>query len=271
MAVASPTPTRFQRDRMNARGLLIDLDGTLYVGDDPIPGAVEAVQRLDELGIPRRYITNTTRFSREDLARHLGVMGFRIGSDELFTAPLAAADWLRAEGIERVCLYLPESTHAEFAGFDITAQSPEAIIVGDLGTGWNFDVMDQAFRQLLAGARLIALQRNRFWRTAAGLSLDAGPFVAALEYAAETEAVVVGKPSRPFFDRVAASLGMPAAKLAIVGDDLEAEIGGGQRAGLSGVLLRTGKFRQETLESSDIHPDRVADSFADAVTQLFPV
>lgn len=254
---------------MHIEALLIDLDGTLYVGDEALPGAAEALRELQRLGVPRRFITNTTRYSRDDLVERLAGMGLEIDRAELFTAPLAACAYLLDRGIERISLHLPPSTLGEFDAFDLESDAPQAVVVGDLGAGWSFERMNRAFRDLLEGAELVALQKNRYWRSGDGLALDAGPFVVGLEYAASVEATVVGKPSARFFEQVRRDLDLPAERLAIVGDDLEADIGGGQAAGLTGIQVRTGKFRQETLEQSSITPDRIVDDFADAVRSLF--
>jgi HAD superfamily hydrolase (TIGR01458 family) len=135
--------------------------------------------------------------------------------------------------------------------------------VGDLGAAWSFEHMNRAFRQVLAGARLVALQRNRYWKTAGGLSLDAGPFVAALEYAAGVEATLVGKPSRAFFDIAVASLGVPASDVVMVGDDPMSDVAGAHGAGCAGVLVRTGKYRPGDDLPAGRLPDAVVDSVAD--------
>ena len=246
-------------------GLLLDIDGTLYVGEEPVPGAPEAVHALARRGVPIRYLTNTTRFSRRELAGRLRAMGFPAGDGELFTAPVAAAAWLAAEGIRRIALYVPQSTLEDFAAFELVEGDPEAVVVGDLGEGWTFRRMNQAFRQLLGGARLVALQRNRFWRTPDGLTLDAGAFVAALEYAASVEATVVGKPSAEFFRLAAASLPQAGAPPLVVGDDIETDIAGARAAGLPAALVRTGKFREESLAAAPVPPDLVLRSIAELV------
>ncbi len=248
-------------------GLLLDIDGTLYVGDEPVPGAPEAVQALARRAVPIRYLTNTTRFSRRELAGRLRAMGFPTGDDELFTAPVAAAAWLAAQGMRRIALYVPDSTLEDFADFEQAQHDPEAVVVGDLGEAWTFRTMNQAFRQLLGGAHRVALQRNRYWRTPDGLTLDAGAFVAALEYGASVEATVVGKPSAEFFRLAAASLPAGAPPL-VVGDDVETDIAGARAAGLPAALVRTGKFREESLAAAGVRPDLVLDSAADLV-QLF--
>lgn len=246
-------------------GFLLDLDGTLYVGDEALPGALEAVRTLSERGIPRRFLTNTTRLSRRELAQRLRRMGFEIEEDEVFTAPRAAAAWMDRVGIRSVSLLVPSATLEDFQAFDSTATEPEALVVGDLGEGWNFDVLNAAFRQLLGGARLVALQKNRYWKRGDGLALDAGPFVAALEYAAATEAVVVGKPAPEFFHLAAGSMGVSPDRVTVVGDDLESDVGGAQSAGMRGVLVRTGKFREEVLRGSSIRPHAVVDTLRSAL------
>lgn len=244
-------------------GLLLDLDGTLYLGDRAIPGAVNAVRVLRDADVPCRFLTNTTRRSRTDLAAWLQRLGFPIEEPDLFTAAVSAARWLESEGVERVSLYLAESTYADFRDFDVVDDRPDAIVVGDLGERWDFALLNRAFRQLLEGARLVALQRNRYWRTERGLELDAGPFVAALEYAVDTEAVVVGKPSPAFFRMGARSLGLDGGRIAVVGDDVETDVAGALDAGMVGVLVRTGKHTEERLAASGAEPDAIIDSVAE--------
>lgn len=254
---------------MRPDALLFDLDGTLYLGDEAIPGAVEAIRRLDALGVPHRFLTNTTRFSRQELAERLQRMGFPVAPVDLFTAPVAAASWLRREGVRRAMLCLPAGSHADFPEVEITEGSPEAVVVGDLGAAWTFERLNRAFRAVLHGAHLLALQKNRYWMTPAGLMLDAGPFVAALEYATGRRAVVVGKPAPDFFLLAAASLGIEPSRITVVGDDLAADIGGAAAVGMRGALVRTGKFRQEELDRSDLQADEVGDDVGTLVRGWF--
>ncbi|MDH4043775.1 MAG: TIGR01458 family HAD-type hydrolase [Gemmatimonadota bacterium] len=243
-------------------GVLLDLDGTIYELDAPIPGAAEAVARLRRAGIAVRFCTNTTRMPRRALGDRLAAFGIPAAVDDVITAPSAAAAWLKAEGIERVALYVADDTREDFAGFTL-ADVPEAVVLGDLADGWTFDVLNRAFRQVLGGARLVALQRNRYWKTADGLSLDAGPFVAALEFATGARATLVGKPSRAFFLAAAASLGVPQQRIVVVGDDVSTDVAGAQAAGLRGVLVRTGKYRPGDEGTVTPAPTAVVDSVAD--------
>jgi HAD superfamily hydrolase (TIGR01458 family) len=248
---------------MHPAALLLDLDGTLYVGDDAVPGAPEALRELAERGVPRRFLTNTTRRSRRELAERLGALGYAVEPAELFTAPVAAAAWLADAGISRAALYLPRASWEDFPGIEIVDHAPEAVVIGDLGEDWDFATLNRAFREVMDGARLVALQKNRYWMTERGIALDAGPFVAALEYATGRAAHVVGKPSPDFFRLALASLPADARPVAVVGDDVETDIAGAQAAGLLGVLVRTGKYRPDVVQASGIAPDAVLASAAE--------
>jgi phospholysine phosphohistidine inorganic pyrophosphate phosphatase len=248
----------------DSRAFLIDLDGVLYDDNQPIPGAAEAIAHLREKGYPFRFATNTTMRCRASLRRKLASFGIEVNEDEIFSASVAAARYLRKQGQPRVLLLLTEDAHRDFAGLEITDQQPDFVVMGDMGDQVNATLLNKAFRLILGGAELIALQKNRYWKTAEGLTLDAGPFVVALEYATGQQARVIGKPSPDFFRLAVDDLGVSPDQVAMVGDDIEVDVDGAQRAGLKGVLVRTGKFRETDLQSM-IEPDEVIDSIADLV------
>jgi len=245
------------------RAVLVDLDGVLYVEDEPVPGAVEAVGALRDAGLGLRFVTNTTQRSRGHTLAKLDRLGFGIGPDELITPATLAVEHCRARGLERVALLMADDVKGDLAALTEAEDHVDAVIVGDLGERFDYAVLNRAFRRLLDGADLVALQRNRYWRRADGLSLDVGPFVAALEYAADVEATVVGKPAAAFFLLALSQLGTEPQDAAMVGDDVESDVGGAVRAGLSGVLVRTGKFRQDAAAAADPPPTATIDSIAD--------
>jgi HAD superfamily hydrolase (TIGR01458 family) len=256
---------------IGTRGFLFDLDGTVYQEDEAIPGAAEALDELRRRGIPFRFTTNTTRRPRTTLAERLRAMGIAADPQEILSAPAAAARWLRERGVRRVQLLLAEASFEEFAGFEIVDRAPEAVVVGDLGEAWTFPILNQAFRNLLDGAELLAIQRNRYWHTEGGLSLDAGPFVAALEYGSGKTATLAGKPSPVFFEAAAKELNLPPERIAVVGDDLESDVAGARAAGMVGVAVRTGKYRPQDEERARQAADLVLDSMAEIPTALLGI
>jgi HAD superfamily hydrolase (TIGR01458 family) len=241
---------------MRLKGLLVDLDGTLYVGDEPVEGAREAIDRLESSGLMLRYVTNTTRKPRRQVSEHLHSLGFEVEEAEIFTPARAAAGLIG----DKSCFPLvDESLLEDLGGVTLAEDRPDYVLVGDLGEGFTYDRLNAAFRRLMNGAELIALQKSRYWRTEAGLSLDAGPFVAALEYASGKSATVVGKPEKGFFRLALEDLGLGPHEVAMVGDDAEADVTGAQAAGLRGILVKTGKYRPG--EEGD--PDLILESLAD--------
>ena len=239
---------------MNPKGLLVDLDGTLYVGDEPVEGAREAVERLLAVGLAIRYVTNTTREPRREVVARLSEMTFPARDEHVFT-PAAAAATLRGRKVHAL---VAEPLLEDLSGLVLTDREPEYVLVGDLGTGFTYERLDVAFGNLMEGAELVALQMNRYWQKESGISLDAGPFVAALEYASGKEATVVGKPERSFFEAALHELGLEAGEVAMVGDDAEADVAGAKAAGLLGIQVRTGKYRPGEAAGADL----VVESFA---------
>jgi HAD superfamily hydrolase (TIGR01458 family) len=244
------------------RGLLLDLDGTVYESDTLVSGAEEAIAALRNGGVEVRFVTNATRVPCATIAGWLERYGIPATPDDVFTPPRAAASWLGKRGVRRLALCLPEESFREFSAFEIVDREPEAVVIGDLGAAWTFDTMNRVFRWALDGVELVALHRNRYWKTGGQLVLDVGAFVAAFEYATGRKATLVGKPSRPMFEAAAHAMGLALTDVAMVGDDLQADIGGAQAIGIRGFLVRTGKYRAAEVEASDIVPNRVIDSVA---------
>jgi HAD superfamily hydrolase (TIGR01458 family) len=251
-----------------ARAVLLDLDGVLYVEEQPIPGASEAVERLRRAGLGLRFVTNTTAYARGSTLEKLHRLGFSVEEPELVTPAALALRRCRERGHERVSLLMGEEVKIDFPGLEPDDEDPAAVIVGDLGERFDYAVLNRAFRHVLAGAELIALQKNRYWRRADGLSLDVGPFVAALEYATARDAYVVGKPSPDFFAQILDQLDVEAPEAVMVGDDIESDIGGALRSGLAAVLVRTGKYRSDAVSESGIEPSATVESIADVPTLL---
>lgn len=262
------------------RALLIDLDGVVYRGEEPIPGAAETVRWIDDEQIPRLFVTNTTSRPRDALIEKLASFGIEVGLDDILAPADAAAGWLEAQGAKRLLLAVPEAIGPVFSGFETMtldrmadrqraagaageAPAVDAVVVGDLGTGWSFDRLNAAFRSLMREPRpmLVALGMTRYWHASDGLRLDTAPFVMALAHASGVEPTVLGKPSVEFFQAALDRLGVRAPDTAMIGDDIRIDVAGAQAAGLKGILVKTGKYRDGDLQLG-IEPDLVLDSFA---------
>lgn len=247
-------------------GLLLDLDGVLYVGEEKIDGAVETLAQLRDIvpgGI--RLVTNTTSVSRGSIIARLRRLGFEVADEEVLTPAEMAVRYCNRHGLSPVNLMCNRVLRDDLAGLEAvgTNEPAAAVILGDLGPRFTWDTMNRAFRQLMDGARLIVLQHNRYYQRVDGLALDVGAYAAALEYATGVEPIIVGKPSEEFFKTALGDLGADPEQSLMVGDDIEVDVGGALASGIPAIQVRTGKFREEKVAASGIEPTAFIDSIND--------
>jgi HAD superfamily hydrolase (TIGR01458 family) len=245
--------------------ILLDVDGVFHVSGDPIAGGADAVRRLRGDGHRLRFVANSTTRSRAALAEELRVMGIELEDEELETTARAAA---RALAGKRVLALTMHAIVGDLEGVELVGEDAEAVLLGgadetpETNLVFSFMNLARAFQELEAGAELYSLHKNRWWQTKHGPLLDAGAFVAGLEYAAEIEATVLGKPSAAYFEAALAALDADAEMTWMVGDDLEADVAGAQRHGMKTILVRTGKFRPDAVERTSVRPDAIISSIA---------
>ncbi|WP_031435423.1 TIGR01458 family HAD-type hydrolase [Methylomarinum vadi] len=245
------------------RGILFDIDGVLYVGPNIIDGAIEAVAELKQRGYRCRFITNTSTLSRASLHKKMTDLGFDITDREIISATRAAVIYLQ-HFVDPVChLLLSDDVKYDFRQFRQVDDKADFVIVGDIGDAWSYKLLNTVFNELVHGAELIAIHKNRFWQTEHGLQIDIGGFISALEYASQKQATIIGKPSAEFFQSALTDLELPPEQVAIVGDDIDTDIGGGQNAGLTGILVKTGKYRDTYAKQSPITPNLTILSIAE--------
>jgi HAD superfamily hydrolase (TIGR01458 family) len=244
------------------KGALLDIGGVVAVGSDALPGAVEAVSRLRASGLGIRFVTNITRQSRASVVNQLNAMGFAVRLEDVFTPAIAARQWLLENGRVPYLLIHPGLAE-DFTG--LKQGEPDALILGDVGEALDYGLLNQAYRVLARGGDFIALAQNRVFRDADGeLSLDAGAFVAALEYASGRRALVLGKPAPGFFHAAVASLGCAPDQAVMVGDDAEFDVAAAVAAGLSGLLVKTGKYAPGAENQVQPPPTAVVDDIVAA-------
>jgi HAD superfamily hydrolase (TIGR01458 family) len=249
------------------RAVLIDIDGVLTVSWEPLPGTVEAFGQLRDAELPVALLTNTTSRTRASIAATLSDAGFAVEEDDILTAPALTAAYLRENRPDARCVLLNSGDiGADLSEVNLVppdSSDVDIVIVGGAGPEFGYEALNRLFGHLQNGAELVAMHRNLFWRTSAGLSLDTGAFLLGLEAAADVEATVLGKPAERFFATALATLGVGADEALMVGDDLEADVLAAQAAGVTGALVRTGKYQPGVENSADGTPDHVLDSFAD--------
>jgi HAD superfamily hydrolase (TIGR01458 family) len=245
--------------------ILLDVDGVLHVSGAPIAGAAAAVRRLRADGHRIRFVSNTTTRSRAQVGEQLRQMGIEVEDDELQTTGAVAARVLAGKRV--LALTMPGLLD-DLEGLQLVGMNVEAVLLGgadegeETGRVFSYLNLNRAFHELEAGADLYCLHKNRWWQTADGPRLDAGAFVAGLEYAADTEATVLGKPSATYFNAALEALDAEAELTWMIGDDLENDCLPAQQRGMKTILVRTGKFRPDDVERSSVQPDAIVSSIA---------
>ena len=250
-------------------GVLLDIDGVLSISWEPIPGSVDAMAWLRHAGIPFRLITNTTTHTRVDLAATLRDAGFDVAPEEIVTAVVATAAYLREHHPgAKVQLLTDGDGHGDLDGVEVVgpAERADVVVVGGACDAFSYAAINRVFQQVMDGAALVGMHRNLYWRTSEGLQLDGGAFLAGLEAATGATAAICGKPAPAYFEAVLDGLGLAAGRAAMVGDDIVNDVLGAQALGLTGVLVRTGKFAPSDLERGE--PDHVIDALAGLPTLL---
>jgi HAD superfamily hydrolase (TIGR01458 family) len=249
---------------MDVDGLLLDMDGVLAVSWHPIPGAVETLGWLRARSLPFRLITNTTTHTRAQLAATLSSAGIPVEAEEVVTAVVATAAYLREHHPgARVRVLGDGDARGDLEGIDLVEDGAEVVVIGGAFEGFTYEAINDIFRSLMDGAVLIGMHRNLYWRTDQGWQLDGGAYIAGLEEATGRRAVICGKPAEAFFASALSTIGVEPARAAMVGDDVVNDVLGAQAVGLTGVLVRTGKFRPDDLETAPETPDHVIGSIAD--------
>ena len=250
------------------KAFLIDLDGTLYFRDEPCPGAIETVNYLRQEKYQLRFLTNTTAKTPKMLHAQMQALGFDIYEDEIFNATYACLQYLRSQPRASCHFMVDDAVKAFFKEIPVEDDAPDFVVVGDYGEGFDFHALNHAFRLLMNGAELIALQKNLYWFSAEGMFLDCGAFVTLLEAAAGKTATVMGKPSKTFFTIALESLQLSPSEVIVVGDDITSDIVGAQTMEMQSILVKTGKFKSDQLEVPVAEPTWVLKDVSE-LAQLF--
>lgn len=248
------------------KAFLFDLDGTLHIGNKAIDGAAETIRILKEKGFPCRFVTNTTTKTLSELHSQMINIGLPVLKEEIINTTESAILYLRKIKNPTCFFVLNDNIKEEFSEFKEDTVNPEYIIIGDIGDRWDYALLNKIFIMMMNGSNLVALHKGRYWMTEEGLQMDIGAFITGLEYVTGKEAIVLGKPSQKFFLTAINELNLPFENIAMVGDDINNDVSGAQALGMTGILVRTGKYKKEYISSSSIKPDLIIDSVKDIIT-----
>ncbi|MFX1572897.1 MAG: HAD-IIA family hydrolase [Promethearchaeota archaeon] len=253
------------RNFENIKGILADIDGTLYFKGVPISGAIETISKLRELGIKFLFFTNTDSKTPKTILHLMRDYGFTITEEEIFTPIIALKEFLSKNKDKRSFLVTTIEVEKEFQEFPLVEGSeiPDYVILGDFHDNWDVNRLNQAFKYVMKGAKLLGTQGNKFYLDHNGEPvIDTGSFVQMIANAANVTPKIFGKPSKEYFLQALNKLNLNRDDTIVIGDDIESDIQGAINAGIQGILVRTGKGKLFELKESKIKPNKIINSFS---------
>jgi len=251
---------------MQHKPILIDLDGVLKLGNSPAPDVEEFFDFIKENNIPSCILSNSTLRTGEQVKEFFTShrIGLTIPAITAFDATLSFVK----KNYRKVQVYCRDYLIHHFDGM-INTENPEAIVIGDIEDKWNYNIVNDIFKKVFAGADLIAMHKNKYWNPAGELLIDAGAFITGIEFASGKEAILIGKPSPIYFQT---AIEVIKAKIEdgffMIGDDIENDIKAAQDIGGKGILIYTGKTKFPIGNSINIKPDFEAHSLKEVITIL---
>jgi HAD superfamily hydrolase (TIGR01458 family) len=233
--------------------LLIDFDGVVKIGNSPSPDVKEFFNFINENKIPACILSNSTLRTGDLIKEFFAHHGINLSIPAL-TAFDAALSFVK-KNYNKVQVYCRDYLKHHFNGM-IDEENPDAIVIGDIEDKWNYQIMNDIFRKVFAGADLVAMHKNKYWNPSGELLIDAGAFITGIEYAASKEAIVIGKPSQHYFKAALAKIGANINDgFFMIGDDIENDVKAVQDLGGKGILIFTGKTKFPLDSSLRIKPD----------------
>ncbi len=254
------------------KGILSDIDGTLYFKGKPIPGAIETIDQLREKEIKLLFFTNTDSKTPKNIYKLLREYGFKLNEREIFTPLIALKEFLYDKLDSKVYLVATEEVHDEFKDFHQIEgdEVPDFVIISDFHDNWDVNRLNNAFKYVIKyNSMLLGTQGNKYYLDRNGEPvIDTGSFVQMIATAANVKPTIFGKPSKEYFMQALKKLDLPASKTVVIGDDIESDIQGAHNANLRGILVKTGKGQFYRSSEKDIEPYKIIDSISSILELL---
>ena len=243
------------------KGLLIDIDGTLFIKGEIPKKNLEILNRLNQKNIPYLLLSNTTSKSKADIIEKFSGSNIKLKEKSVFTALESIKTFLESKK-GGAFLLLSEAAKKELS--HISAQPVDYVVVGNAKKNMSYNNVNQAFRYLTKGAKLISAAKTKYYQNSDGkLTLDGGAFTKALEFSSGKKAKIMGKPSKSFFNSALKRLNLSADEVLMIGDDIKNDVLGAQKHGILGILVKTGKYRKGDLKQVKSSPDLVLNDFSE--------
>ena len=250
------------------KGILCDLDGVLYVDNELLPKADEAVRYLLSSEKKVIFCTNTTKNSIKGLENKLLKFGLNIPENLILSPPKIAIEWLKNNNNPSIYPLINQELIEDFSEFSFNYSNPDYILIGDIGKIWTYDLMNDLFNKLINGAEILALHKGKFWQAQEGLRIDIGAFINALEFATNKKAHIFGKPNKEYFFSACKKMELDPKNVLMLGDDIISDIDGAMKCGLKGGIVKTGKYREDFANKMGVIPNYELDSIYDIINLI---
>ena len=261
-----------ERNLNNIKGILTDIDGTLYFKGAPIPGTIITLSKLRKIGLKFLFFTNTDSKSPKTVLKMLQDYGFSINKEEIFTPIIALKEFLFQYPKKRSYFLTTKEVEKEFEEISKVKgdEIPDFVVLGDFRDNWDVNRLNTAFKYVLKGAKLLGTQGNRYFLDHNGEPvIDTGSFIQLIAYAANITPIIFGKPSKEYFLQALKKLNLTHNEVVVIGDDPESDIKGAINSDIKGILVKTGKGQFFDSITSKIKPFMVIESFSSMIS-LFP-
>lgn len=248
------------------KAVTLDLDGTVYLGRDPIDGAADFIGFLRKRDIKVLFVTNRANRLPETIAQQLNEMGITADTADILTSSQATADYLEPSpvyiigeiGLEKILLE---------RGYTITEENPKYVIVS-FDRSFTYEKMKTACLLIQKGAQFIATNPDHGLAMDGGIIPGTGSIVAAIEVGCATKPTVIGKPEPMILEIAARHMGVEPGDTFAIGDNIETDIPSGIRAGMQTAMILTGISNRDDIEKSEVKPHYVVNDYAE-LTRLF--
>ena len=250
------------------RGILCDIDGTLYFRGKIIPKAVETVSYLQDKGYKVVFLTNTDSRPPHEILKILLNFGFSVKSEDIFTPIIAIKEYISQFPDKKSFFLVSERVKPEFQTFSQVTKDeiPDFVVISDFSDDWRIERLNEAFKYVLKGAKLIGSQGNRYFLDQDGNpKIDTGALVRMVANAAQVKPLILGKPNSDYFKLALEKMDINTNEVIIIGDDIESDIQGAKNAGIKGILVKTGKGQNKFQKNyhSKIVPFLTLSSFSE--------
>lgn len=237
--------------------ILFDLDGTLYAKGKPIKTAVNIIETLRKEQLKMGFITNTDGWPIEHIHKRLINMGFNISLEEVFT-PVAAVKQFFINNPQKSCYCLVSDGVLEsLKDINMNHINPDYVVIGDFSDKTSYEEINKVFRFIMSGASILALSKTKYYFQDNGININTGAFVSMFENACEKEAILLGKPSKEFFNLALTHLGSLSSNTVVVGDDVTVDVAGANAINATSVLVKTGHYNEDLMNKLKIKTDYI--------------